>query len=192
MVTNVTARLGLVAGLAALVVGMPTGAAAATRAAQVKPIGDHCLVGTWRARPSELPVEFHHKLIEMHFGGGDYLHLNRKGNELDNWDQSRLIESFPDGFDLKLHNRGRFYAQVRGLEGTSEANGNEIHAFKVTGGHWGAGSYLRATYNGKPVKFRFTSFRAHYSLYTCSKTALIMMDPFLNVHQTYSRRSYTP
>jgi hypothetical protein len=192
MVTKVTARIGLMAALGALIVAMPTSVGAAPAAHHQKGVGDHCLVGTWRARPAIVPVFFDGQAVDMHYGGGNYLHINRKGDQITNWNQSRLMEAFPNGLPLKVHNRGVFYAHIRGLEGTSASDGSEIHVLQVADGRAGSGDYIRATYAGHKVKFHYTDFRAHYDAYTCSKTALILMDGALNVHQTYDRRSYQP
>jgi hypothetical protein len=199
MVTKVTARIGLLAALAALVVATPTSvglaapaAPAAPSAARATTVGDHCLVGTWRARQAVVPIEFHHKVVEMHYGGGDYLHIFANGTAVDHYDKSRVLEGFPNGFPLELHIRGTFTERLKGLEGTSAGKDNDLKILHESAGGWNAGSEVRATYNGKKVKFHFSGFRAHFDGYTCRNHGLFFIDSALQVHQTYDRRSFAP
>lgn len=193
MGTKVTARIGFAAVLASVVVALPSSVSAEPRAVHARSAGDHCLVGTWRARPAEQAIVFHHQLVEMHYGGGDYLHINAKGDVVDNFTKSRLLEGFPEGGDLKMHIRGVWRAHYHGLEGTSDAHGTDTRVLKATVAGWEPGSYIRATFNDKPVKFVFRHLNnGGYGAYRCSDTAFIEIDNDTSVDQTYSRRSFTP
>jgi hypothetical protein len=188
----VTARIGVVAAVASLTLALPATSLAAPRVVASKSVGDHCLVGTWRARPAVVSIRFHHKNVRMHYGGGDYMHITRHGDVVDNFAQSRVLQAFPGGFELKMHIRGVLHQHYRGLDGTSDSKGRELHVLRATSRYWGSGSYIRATYAGKPVKFRFKQLHDFFGGYTCSNTAFIEIDRTLSVQQTYSRRSFTP
>jgi hypothetical protein len=202
MVTTVTVRLGLVSALAALVVGAPNAVSAVastaapsavqTKTVQARTVGDHCLVGTWRARPALVKVRFRHKEVTLHYGGGDWLHVHHNGDVVDHYNHSRVFEAFPNGLLLKLHIRGTFTEHLRGLYGTSPGKGDTLKVLHVSDGVWQAGSAIHATYNGHKVKFHFTGFQAHFDGYTCRNHGLFFIDQALDVHQTYDRRSFVP
>jgi hypothetical protein len=172
--------------LAAVIPG--TGHAATTSRASAHsskpPIGDKCLVGTWRDKKVTQMVLFNNNLLEMVGKGGDVDHIHASGVDKDRWgdDAQPLHGSIGDDpVDEMINGVNKLSLHV-----TTKG------AMEETEDGWSTGSGATFTYQGQTTTQPNQETGTGSAYYTCTTKKLTWKTAYGDVLGHEKRLSHKP
>jgi hypothetical protein len=150
------------------------------------PVGDACLVGTWRDTGGSTDTTFNGTTVELHGGAGNLDHIYPSGEDRDVWGSgTEPLYGTYDGSPLELIDQGTALSTVRATPRT--------HKVAVTVEGWASGATTSYLYNGNTTSGHFEpdSGKVTVERYVCTATTLTWVVPHFG-DDTETRISRTP
>jgi hypothetical protein len=155
----------------ATIAGATGHAAASPRpSASPPPVGDACLIGTWRDGAGAATTTWNHVTVPIRGGAGNVDHIHASGTDTDVFDTSTApYYGTYDGSTLEVTEFGTSVSTIRATRSTHQAT--------FTSGGWTSGSTVTFMINGGTYDGHFNPATDEVSTvgYRCSPTKLVWL-----------------